>query len=80
LDSLLIVGAGLKPAHAKAGLFKLGVVALDGAVLIASVGDWRIIYEINKDEVAVIVLKIAPRGEVYVPMTVQVINQNKKPE
>jgi mRNA interferase RelE/StbE len=29
------------------------------------VGDWRIIYEINKDEVAVIVLKIAPRGEVY---------------
>ena len=29
------------------------------------VGDWRIIYEINKDEVAVIVMKIAPRGEVY---------------
>lgn len=29
------------------------------------VGDWRVIYEINKDEVVIIVLKIAPRGEVY---------------
>ena len=38
----------MKPAHAKAGLFKLGVVALDGAVLIASVGDWRIIYETER--------------------------------
>jgi len=27
--------------------------------------DWRIIYEINTDEVVIIVLKIAPRGEVY---------------
>ena len=49
----------------KPSMVLLGVVALDDAVLIASVGDWRIIYEINKDEVAVIVLKIAPRGEVY---------------
>ena len=29
------------------------------------VGDWRVIYEINKDEVGIIVMKIAPRGEVY---------------
>jgi len=29
------------------------------------VGDWRVIYEINKDEVLILVLKIAPRGEVY---------------
>ena len=29
------------------------------------VGDWRVIYEIDKDEVVIIVLKIAPRGEVY---------------
>ena len=29
------------------------------------VGDWRVIYEINKDEVIIIVMKIAPRGEVY---------------
>jgi len=29
------------------------------------VGDWRVIYEINKEEITVIVLKIAPRGEVY---------------
>jgi mRNA interferase RelE/StbE len=29
------------------------------------VGDWRIIYEINNDEVLIIILKIAPRGEVY---------------
>jgi mRNA interferase RelE/StbE len=29
------------------------------------VGDWRIIYEINKDEVLIMVMKIAPRGEVY---------------
>jgi len=29
------------------------------------VGDWRVIYEINKDEVVLIVMKIAPRGEVY---------------
>ena len=28
------------------------------------VGDWRVIYEINKDEIVVVVLKIAPRGEV----------------
>ncbi|MCX6053528.1 MAG: type II toxin-antitoxin system RelE/ParE family toxin [Chloroflexi bacterium] len=29
------------------------------------VGDWRVIYEINKDQVMIIVMKIAPRGEVY---------------
>jgi len=29
------------------------------------VGDWRIIYEIQQDELLIIVLKIAPRGEVY---------------
>jgi mRNA interferase RelE/StbE len=29
------------------------------------VGDWRVIYEINKDEIVIIVMKIAPRGEVY---------------
>lgn len=29
------------------------------------VGDWRVIYEINNDEVVIIVMKIAPRGEVY---------------
>lgn len=29
------------------------------------VGDWRIIYEIQQDEVIILVLKIAPRGEVY---------------
>lgn len=28
-------------------------------------GDWRVIYEINKTEVVIMVLKIAPRGEVY---------------
>jgi mRNA interferase RelE/StbE len=29
------------------------------------VGDWRIIYEIRKEELIILVLKIAPRGEVY---------------
>ncbi|MFA5873471.1 MAG: type II toxin-antitoxin system RelE/ParE family toxin [Anaerolineales bacterium] len=29
------------------------------------VGEWRVIYEINKNEVMIIVMKIAPRGEVY---------------
>jgi mRNA interferase RelE/StbE len=29
------------------------------------VGDWRVIYEINSKEVVVIVLKVAPRSEVY---------------
>ena len=29
------------------------------------VGDWRVIYEINQDEVVIIVMKIAPRAEVY---------------
>jgi mRNA interferase RelE/StbE len=29
------------------------------------IGDWRVIYEINADEIVIIVLKIAPRGEVY---------------
>jgi mRNA interferase RelE/StbE len=29
------------------------------------VGDWRVIYEIKNDELVILVLKIAPRGEVY---------------
>ena len=29
------------------------------------VGDWRVIYEIQNDELIILVLKIAPRGEVY---------------
>jgi len=29
------------------------------------VGDWRIIYEIQKEQLVILVLKIAPRGEVY---------------
>jgi mRNA interferase RelE/StbE len=29
------------------------------------VGDWRVIYEVKKKEVVIIVLKVAPRGEVY---------------
>jgi mRNA interferase RelE/StbE len=29
------------------------------------VGDWRVIYEIRNDELVILVLKIAPRGEVY---------------
>ena len=29
------------------------------------VGDWRVIYEIKNDELVVLVLKIATRGEVY---------------
>lgn len=29
------------------------------------VGDWRVIYEVEKDELVIIVLKIALRGEVY---------------
>ena len=29
------------------------------------VGDWRVIYEINDDQLLILVLKIAPRGEVY---------------
>jgi mRNA interferase RelE/StbE len=29
------------------------------------VGDWRVIYEINKQQVAIMVIKIAPRSEVY---------------
>ncbi|GAB4407200.1 MAG: type II toxin-antitoxin system RelE/ParE family toxin [Anaerolineales bacterium] len=29
------------------------------------IGDWRVIYEINNDEITIIVMKIAPRGEVY---------------
>ena len=57
---------------------KMGQVAVDPFVLISNakkiqgrsgyrlrVGDWRVIYEINKDQVLVVVMKIAPRGEVY---------------
>jgi mRNA interferase RelE/StbE len=29
------------------------------------IGDWRVIYEVNKNEVVIIVLKVAPRDEVY---------------
>lgn len=29
------------------------------------VGDWRVIYEIQNDELVILVVKIAPRGEVY---------------
>jgi mRNA interferase RelE/StbE len=29
------------------------------------VGDWRIIYEIENDRLVILVLKIAPRGEIY---------------
>lgn len=29
------------------------------------VGDWRIIYEINKDEVVILVLEIDSRGGIY---------------
>jgi mRNA interferase RelE/StbE len=29
------------------------------------VGDWRVIYEIQKAEEVIAVLKVAPRGEVY---------------
>ena len=29
------------------------------------VGDWRVIYEIENDELVIVVLKVAPRGEVY---------------
>ena len=31
----------------------------------ARVGDWRIIYAIEDDQLVVLVVKIAPRGEVY---------------
>lgn len=29
------------------------------------VGDWRVIYEIDKEQIVIIVMKIAPRSEVY---------------
>lgn len=29
------------------------------------VGDWRVIYEVQKEQVLILVLKIAPRGDVY---------------
>ncbi|MBE2223052.1 MAG: type II toxin-antitoxin system RelE/ParE family toxin [Anaerolineae bacterium] len=29
------------------------------------VGDWRIIYEIQDGQLVILVLKIAPRGEIY---------------
>ena len=29
------------------------------------VGDWRVIYEIQNDQMVILVLRIAPRGEVY---------------
>lgn len=29
------------------------------------VGDWRVIYEIQNEQLVILVLKVAPRGEVY---------------
>jgi mRNA interferase RelE/StbE len=29
------------------------------------IGDWRVIYEIQNDELVILILKIAQRGEVY---------------
>jgi mRNA interferase RelE/StbE len=29
------------------------------------VGDWRVIYEIQNDKLVILVLRVAPRGEVY---------------
>ena len=29
------------------------------------IGDWRVIYELQNDELIILILKIAPRGEVY---------------
>jgi mRNA interferase RelE/StbE len=29
------------------------------------VGDWRVLYEIQNDQLVILVLKVAPRGEVY---------------
>lgn len=29
------------------------------------VGDWRVIYEIQNHQLVILVLKVAPRGEVY---------------
>ncbi|MEO7838661.1 MAG: type II toxin-antitoxin system RelE/ParE family toxin [Anaerolineales bacterium] len=29
------------------------------------VGDWQVIYEIQNDQLVILVLRVAPRGEVY---------------
>ncbi|MFN2270123.1 MAG: type II toxin-antitoxin system RelE family toxin [Anaerolineae bacterium] len=29
------------------------------------VGDWRVIYELQDDQLVILVLKIGPRGEIY---------------
>ena len=29
------------------------------------VGDWQVIYEVQKEQLVIMVLKVAPRGEVY---------------
>lgn len=29
------------------------------------VGDWRVIYEIQNDQLVILVLRVAPRGKVY---------------
>jgi mRNA interferase RelE/StbE len=29
------------------------------------IGDWRVIYDVQKEELVIVILKIAPRGEVY---------------
>lgn len=44
-----------------------GVVAVKGlaSVYRVRVGDWRIVYQVKDDVLIVLVLEIAPRGEVY---------------
>ena len=29
------------------------------------VGDWRVIYEVDKEKIVIVVVKVAARGEVY---------------
>lgn len=44
-----------------------GVVAMKGfaSAYRVRVGDWRIVYQVEDDVLIVLVLEIAPRGEVY---------------
>lgn len=44
-----------------------GVVAVKGlsSAYRVRVGDWRIVYQIEDDVLIVLVLEVAPRGEVY---------------
>lgn len=50
-----------QPRPAKA----LTLTGFDPPVWRLRVGDYRIVYEIHDDEVIVIVVNVAPRGEVY---------------